>query len=193
MSKSRSFPLRGVALSLLVALGARALPAHAGVWVGDGSGGRLAVTFRYQGSPETGRFARFRVRLVTRHGVPRALTVVVRTASLTFSSSLLDRAARGPLWFDAARHPVAVYSARRFLVGARADRVTGTLRLKGVVRPLALLLHVVRTTRGTLVLRGRARVPRLLYRIGTGPWAKTSLIGNRVDLVFRVSLARTGA
>ncbi len=178
---------------LVALLGGLGCGVHAAVWVGGGPRGRLEVTLHYQGSPERGRFARFHVRLVTRRGVPRALTVVVKTASFTLSSVTLDAAARGPMWFDAVRYPEAEYTARRFLMRARGDLVTGVLRIKGVARPLDVLMSLRRTARGALVLRGRTRVRRLRYRIGTGPWARTRLIGNRVGLAFRVPLVKAGA
>jgi polyisoprenoid-binding protein YceI len=176
-------------LVLLVALGGSA---HAAVWVGSGRSGRLAVTVHYQGTPERGRFTRFRVRFLTRKGRPATLTVVVTTASFTLGSPTLDTAARGALWFDTARYPKAVFVARRFHPEEGGLDVDGILRIKGVERPLEFPMILQRKSSTALVLSGRFVVPRVPYRIGTGPWASTDLVGNRVDLAFRVTLVRSG-
>ncbi len=179
-------------LLCVVLLAAFCGQARAAVWVGGGPQGRLGVILHYQGSAEHGRFTRFRVRLVTRHGAPETLRVVVKTASFTLASALLDSAARGRAWFDARRDPEAVYTAERLRAVHGGVRAEGVLKLKGIARPLDFVMHVAQAGPRALVLRGRVVVSRLRYRIGTGAWSKTDLIGNRVDLVFRVPLARVG-
>ena len=166
--------------------------ARAAVWVGGSPQGRLGVILHYQGSAEQGRFTRFRVRLVTRHGIPETLRVVVKTASFTLASALLDSASRGRAWFDARRDPKAVYTAEHLRAVPGGVRADGVLTLKGIARPLDFVMNVAQAGPRALVLRGRTVVLRLRYRIGTGAWSKTDLIGNRVDLVFRVPLVRAG-
>lgn len=162
---------------------------HAATWQGGEKSGRLSLVFHYQGSKERGRFARFHVRLVTRHGRPLTLLVVTSTASFTVHSQLLDRAARGHAWFDVQRHPRAIYRASRFVTGPTTVRAQGVLQLKGIRHPLTLLMTL--TPRGDdLLLRGTGVVDRIAFRIGTGSWAKTDLIGRRVFLNYEVLLHR---
>ncbi len=179
-------------LLCVVLLAAFCGQARAAVWVGGGPQGRLGVILHYQGSAEHGRFTRFRVRLVTRHGAPETLRVVVKTASFTLASALLDSAARGRAWFDARRDPEAVYTAEHLRAVPGGVQADGVLELKGIAHPLDFVMHVAQAGPRALVLRGRVVVSRLRYRIGTGAWSKTDLIGNRVDLVFRVPLTRVG-
>lgn len=93
----------------------------------------------------TGVFARFDAELRLDQNRPDAVTgrLTVDAASLDTRNRLRDDHLRSEDFFDADRHPTA-----SFLLGsARRDgerwAVTGSLTIRGVTRPLALLLTVV--------------------------------------------------
>jgi polyisoprenoid-binding protein YceI len=170
-------------------------------WLLFSSGGRAAVFWHSAPSPSRllffvhwesstikGRFVAFHCLLeTTPSDQPRFLKVVIPTRLLHFQSSLLEEPARSATWFDVKTYPQAVFTGHEFLkTGPDAYQATGDLLLKGVHHPVHIQFELSAPRPGVLFMIGTGQVRRQDFGIGSGTWQKSSVIGSRVILHFRV-------
>ena len=95
-------------------------------------------------------------------------------ASLDLASAESEAEARGPLWFDTAKFPVAHFASTsiRSLGGDRYE-VAGKLSLKGITRDCVVPIAVKADAAGNRIAEGTFSLKRLEYKIGEGEWADT--------------------
>ena len=76
---------------------------------------------------------------------------------------------------------------------ARAQSLpgAGTLRLKGIARPVEVPFAWTGTA-DAATMEGELTVGRSDFGIGTGEWARTDVIGAEVKLRFRLRLRKAG-
>ncbi|MFN4024546.1 MAG: YceI family protein [Hyphomonas sp.] len=91
-----------------------------------------------------GRFDRFEATLSGDPADPGASVVeaVIDIASLNVANPDFEAQLMGPDWFDAARHPQAIFRSRTVrLTGASTAEVEGDLTLRGTTRPALLTVR----------------------------------------------------
>lgn len=88
-----------------------------------------------------GRFERFDAHLDFDTDDPAGARVeaVIDIASLDVANDDFAEILKGPSWFDSEKHPHAIFRSTSVeTTGPNAGRVTGTLALKGVAKPVTL-------------------------------------------------------
>ena len=185
MSRSRILPWALGALALL-ATGT----ALADSVVVDKS--EIDFTIKQMGVKFDGRFRKWNADVVFQ---PKALAtsraaIDVDLGSVDLASSESETEAKGPLWFDTAKFPVAHFASTsiRDLGGDRYE-VTGKLMLKGITHDCAVPLTVRTDAAGNRVAEGAFSLKRLDYRIGEGEWADTETVDNDILVHVRMVLA----
>lgn len=89
-------------------------------------------------------------------------------------------------WFAAEKYPQARFVSHAVrAVGVDKLHIDGTLTIKGLSKPLQLVAAVVPQDGGYL-FSGAIPISRLGYRIGEGEWFDTDLIGDAVQIHFRL-------
>jgi polyisoprenoid-binding protein YceI len=130
----------------------------------------IAFTMKQMGVKFDGRFRKWKADVVFE---PQQLATSkavfdVDLASIDLASSESEQEAKGPLWFDTAKFPVAHFASTviRDLGGGRYEIA------------------------GKLLRMAEARFPirRLDYRIGQGEWADTAIVDNDVVVRARIAL-----
>jgi polyisoprenoid-binding protein YceI len=180
---------------LLVMLAAGAAgSAHAANWTMDPSGSKLEFIATFEKTAAPGVFKAFdtRVRFDPDQPGDSAIDVTISVASADMSSAEVNEEIRKPEWFDVKGHPQAEFHAtdvRR--TEANRYLARGTLRLKGVVQPVAVPFAWTGTADAAM-MEGELTVRRGDFGIGTGEWAQTNVIGADVKLRFRVRLRKAG-
>jgi polyisoprenoid-binding protein YceI len=178
-------------LSVVLALG-WGVQAHATDWVMDKQTSKLQFVVRYEGSPTVGVFRQFDTRLDfdPRHPEEGHLHVAVSVASADMNSADINSAIREAAWFDVAQFPRGEFKSDR-ITRDKPNRyiARGTLRLKGVERPIAVPF-TWQEKDGAATMTGRLEVKRTGFNIGTGEWADGSSIGLEVEVRFNVHLKR---
>ena len=149
----------------------------------------IAFTTTQMGVNFDGRFRKWRADVVFE---PASLAtsrarVDVDLASVDLASEDSEAEARGPLWFDTSKFPVAHFTSTSIVSrGGDSYAVAGRLSLKGVTRDLVVPIVVTRDAQGNRVAEGRFALKRLDYRIGEGEWADTGTVAN--DVIVRIRM-----
>lgn len=183
----RKFPYR--LLLAVVALGA-STAAMAVQWHMLPEQSRLEYVATYEGQQAPGEFHEFQTDLQFDPQAPESgrLEVTVNLASVDMYSSDVNEAIRQQEWLDVEEvGPAKFISDRITALGNGRFVAKGTLRLKGVTKPLEVPF-TWRTHGGTTSMDGALTVDRTRFDIGTGEWASPTPIGVEVELKFHVLL-----
>jgi len=184
----RSSAARNLAAAVLLASAAGA--SCAAGWKADPAASRLEFVATFEGAPVPGAFKSFdaRLDLEPERTSGGRLDVTIRTASAATGIPDVDREIASPVWFDYAAFPQAAFrSSDVTRVAAGRYVARGTLTLKGVSRPVDVPFTYAGTATGARI-EGELALERGAFRIGTGEWAATGVIGADVKVRFRVAL-----
>ena len=181
--------VRACALALSFLLSAHAAAAD---WKMDPAQSRLEFIATFEKNAAPGVFKEFDTRFRFDPDKPEAgkLDVTVKVTSADMKNTDVNRAIRGPEWFDFARFPQAEFHAediRRAAPGRYLAR--GTLTLKGMKKELELPFSWQQAG-DAATMQGELSVERLPFGIGTGEWANGSTIGLDVRVKFSVRLRK---
>jgi polyisoprenoid-binding protein YceI len=174
----KRLPIRSTA-PLVVLLAALLAPAaQAQTWVLQ-PGSTLGFSSTFEGAPFSGRFKQFSATIAFDPAKPQACTL---HAAIVLASADTDNPDRDKMlptadFFDVAHFPQAHYQGGDCRPdGPGRYRAQGTLTLRGVSKPVPLLLHF--SASGTdALLTLDASLPRLAFAVGGGQWASASAIG----------------
>jgi polyisoprenoid-binding protein YceI len=151
----------------------------------------IAFTMKQLGVNFDGRFRRWKADIAF---LPSALDkskaeVDVDLGSVDLASAESEAEARGPLWFDTAKFPVAHFASTS-VRGAGGDRyeIAGKLSIKGITRDLTVPVVVKADGSGNRVAEGTFSLKRLEYKIGEGEWADTATVDNDIRVRVRIVL-----
>ena len=178
--------LRALIVTLVLASGCAAA---AGVVVGKSE---IAFTMKQMGVNFDGRFKLWKADVVFD---PASLDkakadVDVDLASVDLASADSEAEARGPLWFNTAKFPVAHFASTSFRdIGNGRYEIAGKLSLKGITRDCVVPITLKTDAVGNRVAEGTFSLPRLDYKIGEGEWADTSTVANEIRVRVRMVLA----
>ncbi|HEV2219121.1 MAG TPA: YceI family protein [Casimicrobiaceae bacterium] len=149
----------------------------------------IAFTTTQMGVAFDGHFRKWNANIVFK---PAALassraSVDVDLASIDLASDDSEAEARGPLWLQTSRFPVAHFTSTSITSrGGDKYDVAGRLSLKGITRDCVVRIVVTRDSGGNRVAEGRFAVRRLDYRVGEGEWVDTGTVAN--DIVVRIRM-----
>ncbi len=184
-----NLPYTALVLALLVPFAAPAASWHA-----DAKNSTLGFAGTYQGDAFDGRFKTFDATIVFD---PAQLATAVFDVKITLASADTanaerDDSLRGRDFFDAAHTPVAAYTATHFRsLGGNRYAADGALSLRGISKPVTLTFAWASGAAPALV--GDAVVNRLDFKVGTGQWADTGVIGNQVKVHATLKLVAAAA
>jgi polyisoprenoid-binding protein YceI len=144
---------------------------------------------RQMGVNVEGRFRRWKANIVF---VPKDLgrskaDFDIELGSIDLASDESETEIKRPLWFDAAKFPVAHFasSAIRDLGGDKYE-VAGQLTMKGITRDAVVPITLKKDATGNSVAEGSFTLKRLDYKIGEGQWADPDTVAN--DVIVRVRM-----
>jgi polyisoprenoid-binding protein YceI len=183
------------ALASLAAVGMVfvALSAHAQGVVAERS--EIGFTVKQMGVKFDGRFRKWKADVDFQ---PQALAQSralfdVDLASIDLASPESETEARGSLWFDTSKFPVAHFASTSIRdAGGGRYEIAGKLTIKGVTRDCVVPVVVKDEGGGRRTAEGNFAIRRLDYRIGEGEWADTSVVDNDVVVHVRIVLATPG-
>ena len=113
-------------------------------------------------------------------------------ASVDLTSTESEAEARGPLWFNTSKFPVAhfVSTSIRSLGGDRYE-IAGKLSLKGITRDCVVPVAIRSDAAGNRTAEGTFSLKRLDYKVGEGEWSDTSTVDNDIRVRVRILLERS--
>ncbi len=156
--------------------------------------GQIVFVTKQMGVPVEGAFRKFDAQIAFDPRKPESGTVGLQidVGSATLGLPQTDAELPKPAWFDTARFPRAVFqsSAIRRL-GAGRFEVAGRLGIKGTTQEVVVPVEITQS-QGQSVATGSFTLQRLAFRIGDGEWTDTSMVGNDVQVRFRLVLTGLG-
>lgn len=151
----------------------------------------ISFTSTQMGVPVDGRFRKFDAKIALDPKKPEAGSVVltIDATSATLGVPETDAEFVKPNWFDTAKFAQASFksTAIKALGGGRYE-VAGTLTIKGTTQPLIVPVAVM-PSGANVIAAGSFTIKRLVFKIGEGEWADTSLVANNVQVRFKLALA----
>lgn len=176
---------------LSVLLASLVSPAWAQAWKVDYARSEIRFVIKQMNVPVEGGFKRFNVTADFDVAKPEQgmFRVEVDAAGIDTGSDEGDAEARRPAWFDAARHPKAVFVSKNIRRdGPGRFVMTGDLTVKGRTRPLSVPLVLTAQRPGGWLASGRFALKRTDFDIGGGEWADPSVVANDIDGRFKLLL-----
>jgi polyisoprenoid-binding protein YceI len=155
----------------------------------------IAFTMKQMGVNFDGRFKAWKADIVFQPAaLDKAKAVIdVDLASVDLASSDSEDEARGPLWFNTTKFPVAHFASTSFRnLGGDRYEVAGKLSLKGITHDIVVPIVVKADPAGTRTAEGVFSLKRLEYRIGEGEWADTGTVADDIRVRVRVVLQGSG-
>lgn len=183
-------------LAALCCAGASPLAAAAD-WRMDAAASKLEFVASFERAPAPGVFREFQaqVRLDPADLAASRIEVDIAVTSADMGHADVNRAIRGPEWFDFARFPQAAFRSAELRPvpmtaadgGASRYLARGTLDLKGVQQAVEVPF-TWRETADAATMEGELTLQRGSFGIGLGEWAATRVIGPEVRVKFKLRL-----
>jgi cytochrome b561/polyisoprenoid-binding protein YceI len=174
-----------VMLAALVLAPAASAAGPSPEWTTDPAASSL--TFAVQAGAETvrGRFPDFSARISFDPAAPETarVEISIAIAALTTGSAEIDGALKLADWFDAGRHPTAMFKADRAERTATGYTIHGALTVRGTTHPVALPFTLSITGR-----RAEATGEITLNRLHFGVGRKDPIAGFIIAPEVRVTL-----
>jgi polyisoprenoid-binding protein YceI len=161
----------------------------------DAAKSEIAFSITQMGVRFDGRFDRWRGDIDFRSDALARSTAAIDIdlASVDLASDDSDAAARGPLWLDTAKYPIASFRSTAITVdGGNRYRVTGRLTLKGITRDCVVPIQVTTDGAGNRVATGTFTLKRLEYHVGEGEWADPATVADDIAVRIRMVLPASG-
>jgi polyisoprenoid-binding protein YceI len=151
---------------------------------------QIEFVSKQMGVPVEGQFRKFDAQVAFDPKQPEGGSVALQIdmASATLGVPQSDAELPKAPWFDTARFPRASFqsSAIKSLGGGRFE-IAGRLTIKGrtqeLVVPVAITQSADRSTAA-----GSFTIQRLAFKVGEGEWADTAMIGDEVQVRFKLVL-----
>jgi polyisoprenoid-binding protein YceI len=113
--------------------------------------------------------------------------VSIDLASADSQNEERDGTLKDAEFFDVNSHPKATYVATEFVAVASGFEARGTLTLRGVSKPVALLFTWAQSAAGA-TLEGKATVDRMQFGVGGGEWEDAEMIAHEVKIATTLVL-----
>lgn len=187
-----------IRLATLIALPvlALALPArcHATQYTVQPNASSLAFRGTFQGSSFQGHFGQWNAVVTYDAGDLKTsrFNVTVDLASAKTGDSDRDEALPGKNFFNVGQYPTAHFVITGFQRDAQGQVIArGTLSLHGITRPLNLVVQFKPAASGTpyASMDISGSVDRSNFKVGSGAYADTSVIGATVNINAHLQLA----
>ena len=151
----------------------------------------IAFSITQMGVRFDGRFDKWQGDIDFRPDAPAQsrAAIDIDLASVDLASDDSDAAARGPLWLDTAKYPVARFRSTAITAaGGNHYRVAGRLTLKGITRDCVVPIEVTADATGNRVAVGSFTLKRLEYHVGEGEWADPATVADDIAVRIRMVL-----
>lgn len=92
-------------------------------------------------------------------------------------------------WFNAKDYPQAVFRADKFIHGDKEKtyQVSGTLTIRDKTLPITLTFSLNEYSKTNAMVTGGVFINRLSFDIGTGEWADTEFVQDKVIVQFKIT------
>ena len=152
--------------------------------------GQIVFVTKQMGVPVEGAFKKFDAQIAFDPQKPEGGTVAMQIdmGSATLGVPQSDAELPKAPWFDTARFPKASFQSSRIkTLGGGRFEIAGSLTIKGTTRELVVPVAITQSA-GQSVATGSFAIQRLAFKIGEGEWTDTSMVGDDVQVRFKLVL-----
>ena len=156
---------------------------------------QIAFVTKQMGVPMEGAFKKFDAQIAFDPKKPEGGSVALQidTASAGFGVPMSDAELPKAPWFDAAKFPQASFQSSAIkALGDGKFEMAGKLTIKGTSKYLTVPVTIAPAGGNYAVATGYFTIQRLDYKVGDGEWTDTSVVGNDVQVRFKLTLAGLG-
>jgi len=154
----------------------------------------IVFVSKQMGVPVEGHFKKFDAQIAFNPAKPETSKIAfsVDTGSASLGTPEVDAELPKPVWFNVPKFPQATFqSAAVKRVAPGKFEVAGKLSIKGQSQDV--LVPVTLTQSGaTTTATGAFVIKRLVFKIGEGEWADTSMVADDVQVRFKLALSGVG-
>lgn len=153
----------------------------------DATRSEIKATFKQFNAPVSGVFKKFSGDVVFDPAKPQATraNLTLQTNSFDLGEAQYNKEVAGPDWFDAQKHPQALFKITAVKALATGLQGEGELTLRGVTRKLVFPVTVA-VKSGVQTFTGKATIKRLDFGVGQGDWSDTALVADAVVIDFKL-------
>lgn len=151
----------------------------------------IGFVSKQMGVPVEGRFKKFDAQIAFDPKKPEAgkIAFTIDTGSATLGVPETDAELPKSPWFNVPKFPQATFQSSAVKgLGAGKFEVTGKLSIKGNVRDVVVPVTLTQSGATTLAT-GAFAIKRLVFKIGEGDWADTSMVADDVQVKFKLALS----
>lgn len=156
---------------------------------------QIVFVSKQMGVPVEGTFKKFDAHVAFDPKKPEGGTVALQidTASAGFGIPMSDAELPKAPWFDAAHFPHATFQSSAIkALGDGKFEMTGKLTIKGATKVVTVPVGIAAAGGNQSVATGSFTIQRLDYKVGDGEWTDTSVVGNDVQVRFKLTLTGLG-
>lgn len=154
----------------------------------------IGFVSKQMGVPVEGRFKKFDAQIAFDPKKPQdsKIAFTIDTGSATLGVPETDAELPKVPWFNVPKFPQASFqsSAVKGLGGGKFE-VTGKLSIKGNVQEVVVPVTLAQSG-ATTTATGAFGIKRLVFKIGEGDWADTSMVADDVQVKFKLALSGFG-
>ncbi|CAN7665908.1 YceI family protein [Variovorax sp. LjRoot290] len=153
--------------------------------------GQIVFVTKQMGVPVEGAFKKFDAQIAFDPQKPEGGTISMQIdmGSATLGVPQSDAELPKAPWFDTARFPKASFQSSAIKsLGSGHFEVAGKLTIKGTTQYVMVPVTITQAS-GQSVATGSFTIQRLAFKIGEGEWTDTSMVGDDVQVRFKLVLA----
>ena len=153
----------------------------------------LGFSAKVNNSPSEGHFTTFSGDIVfaPQHLELSSAIITVDLASVSTVYPDVEESLVKPEWLDAKKYTSATFQSSAFHQEKSGYSADGTLDLHGKKLPVHLLFTMDDLAATSATATGNMDLKRLDFGIGTGEWADTSVVADKVTVKFHIVAKRT--
>jgi polyisoprenoid-binding protein YceI len=152
--------------------------------------GQIVFVTKQMGVPVEGAFKKFDAQIAFDPQKPEGGTVAMQIdmGSATLGVPQSDAELPKAPWFDSTRFPKASFQSSKIkTLGGGRFEIAGRLTIKGTTQELVVPVTITQAA-GQSVATGSFTIQRLAFKIGEGEWTDTSMVGDDVQVRFKLVL-----
>ena len=151
----------------------------------------INFTVKQMGVPLDGKFSKFDAQLAFDSKKPEAgrIDFSIDLGSAAVGDADTTKELKKPEWFNQTKFPTATFSSTGIkAIGPGKLEVSGTLSIKGNVKPIVVPVTLTPGASGVTTAQGSFTIKRVDFKIGEGDWADVSIVANDVAVKFKLAL-----
>ena len=154
----------------------------------------IGFVTKQMGVPLEGYFKKFDGQIIFDTAKPDAakISFSIDTGSATLGAPESDAELPKAAWFNVAKFPQASFQSSGVKsLGGGKYQISGKLSIKGNSKDVEIPVALTQAN-GVTSASGQFAIKRLVFKIGEGEWADTSMVADDVQVKFKLAVSGMG-